>query len=108
MSLPYKIAIAGIGGVGGYYGGLLAHTYQGSDEVEVNFIARGSHMQAIKEKGLQLQRDAGNIIAHPHHVTDSPKELGKLDLIIFSCKYYHLKELAPLFADNITEDTILL
>ena len=45
-----KIAIIGTGGVGGYYGGLLAK--QGHD---VTFIARGAHLQAIQEKGLQVK-----------------------------------------------------
>jgi len=45
-----KIAIMGTGGVGGYYGGLLARA--GHD---VTFIARGEHMGAIREKGLELE-----------------------------------------------------
>ena len=36
-----KIGILGLGGVGGYFGGLLAKTYFKSDEVEIIFIARG-------------------------------------------------------------------
>jgi 2-dehydropantoate 2-reductase len=41
-----KIAIMGAGGVGGYYGGLLAHSGQ-----DVTFIARGPHLEAIRKKG---------------------------------------------------------
>ena len=40
-----KIAIMGAGGVGGYYGGLLAQTGQ-----EVIFIARGAHLQALRKR----------------------------------------------------------
>lgn len=39
-----KIAIMGSGGVGGYYGGLLAR--QGHD---VTFIARGPHLKATRK-----------------------------------------------------------
>ena len=42
-----KILIMGTGGVGGYYGGLLAE--QGND---VTFIARGAHLDAIRREGL--------------------------------------------------------
>jgi len=46
-----KIAIMGTGGVGGYYGGLLAQTGKA-----VTFIVRrkpdGTHLAAIREKGL--------------------------------------------------------
>lgn len=36
-----KIIIAGIGGVGGYFGGLLAKHFYGKENVEINFFARG-------------------------------------------------------------------
>jgi 2-dehydropantoate 2-reductase len=108
MSRPYKIAIAGIGGIGGYYGGLLADANNASSDIHINFVARGNHMLAIKQKGLQLNRNAGNIIAHPHYITDNPAELGKLDLIIFCCKAYDLQNLAASFSGSITEDTLIL
>lgn len=108
MNQPYHIAIAGIGGVGGYYGALLAHTYQSHPALRISFIARGQHMQAIKDNGLLLEREAGNITARPHHITDNPEELGPLDLIIFCCKGYDLPTLAASFASNITANTVLL
>ena len=40
-----KIAIMGAGGIGGYYGGLLA--LHGHD---VTFVAREAHLKAIQEK----------------------------------------------------------
>ena len=36
-----KIAIAGIGGIGGYIGGKLAKYYSSIENVEIIFIARG-------------------------------------------------------------------
>jgi len=44
-----KIVILGSGGVGGYFGGLLARSGQ-----EVTFVARGDHLIAIKERGLAV------------------------------------------------------
>jgi 2-dehydropantoate 2-reductase len=38
-----KIAIVGIGGVGGYYGCKLALRYASSDDHEIIFVARGEH-----------------------------------------------------------------
>jgi len=49
-----KIALSGIGAVGGYYGGMLARHYQNSKEVEIYFISRGENGQAIKEKGIEI------------------------------------------------------
>jgi ketopantoate reductase len=42
-----KITIVGIGGVGGYYGGLLAKRYFDDEDVEIIFIARGDHLEQI-------------------------------------------------------------
>jgi 2-dehydropantoate 2-reductase len=36
-----KTRILGLGGVGGYFGGLLAKAYFESDAIEIVFIARG-------------------------------------------------------------------
>ena len=44
-----KIIIAGIGGVGGYYGGLLARKYFNHDSIEINFIARDKNLKQIQE-----------------------------------------------------------
>ena len=45
-----KIAIMGTGGVGGYFGGLLARAGN-----NVTFVARGRHLQAIRERGLRVE-----------------------------------------------------
>ncbi len=108
MRQKYKIAIAGIGGVGGFYGSALATAYEHSPEIEISFVARGAHMLAIKEKGLQLEKDQGTITAHPCNITDRPEELGPLNLIVFCCKAYSLESLALSFSDNITDETVLL
>jgi 2-dehydropantoate 2-reductase len=42
-----KVAVMGSGGVGGYFGGLLAR--KGHD---VTFVARGAHLEAIRENGF--------------------------------------------------------
>src|ERR1041384_1446569 len=100
MSKQYRIAIAGIGGVGGFYGGLPAKTYENSQDVSISFVARGNHMQAIRQSGLKLERNTGTIIGYPQHITDNPGDLGELDLILFCCKAYDLEQLALSFADT--------
>ncbi|HIA17618.1 MAG TPA: 2-dehydropantoate 2-reductase, partial [Dehalococcoidia bacterium] len=45
-----KIAIMGAGGVGGYFGGLIARA-----GMDVMFIARGPHMEAINRDGLTVE-----------------------------------------------------
>lgn len=40
-----KILIAGTGGVGGYFGGLLAKEYRENDDIEIYFLSRGENQQ---------------------------------------------------------------
>src|SRR6266853_2096007 len=44
-----RIAILGAGGVGGYYGGLLARAGH-----PVAMLARGSHLEALRERGIEV------------------------------------------------------
>ncbi|HEY3310301.1 MAG TPA: 2-dehydropantoate 2-reductase [Anaerolineales bacterium] len=78
-----KIAILGSGGVGGYYGGLLA--MQGH---EVVFVARGAHYQALRQNGLQVRSIHGDFSVVPVKVTDDPAGIGENDLILFCVKSY--------------------
>src|SRR6266511_1809149 len=82
-----KILVMGTGGIGGYYGGLLAN--QGND---VTFIARGAHLEAIRANGLQVKSIHGDFNVSPAQVTDDPAEVGPVDLILFCVKTYHTDE----------------
>ena len=53
-----KIAISGIGAVGGYYGGLLAAYYQNSENVDIFFISRGENLQVIRKDGLEIKKSS--------------------------------------------------
>lgn len=104
-----KIAIMGIGGVGGYYGGLLAKCYAGDKNVEVVFIARGPHLEAIKADGLQvMSAAAGDFTARPDLATDDPSDCGIFDIILLCVKGYDLAESARLLAPNTGENTVVI
>ena len=60
-----KFVVFGTGGVGGYFGGKLAQAGQ-----DVTFIARGEHLQAIRQKGLLVDSVSGDFLIHPAKVTD--------------------------------------
>ena len=98
-----KIAIMGTGGVGGYYGGLLAK--QGHD---VTFIARGAHLQAIQEKGLQVKSIHGDFHVSPAHATDDPATIGPVDFVLFCTKAYALDEAAQQARPLVGSDTTVL
>ncbi|MBW2557936.1 MAG: 2-dehydropantoate 2-reductase [Deltaproteobacteria bacterium] len=104
-----KIAIMGIGGVGGYYGGMLAKGYAGDENVEVVFIARGPHLEAIKADGLRVMSAAtGDFTARPDLATDDPTDCGIFDIILLCVKGYDLIESARLLAPNTDKNTVII
>ncbi len=97
-----RIAIMGAGGIGGCYGGLLARS--GND---VTVIARGAHLAAIREKGLQLvQPDADFTVDVA--ATGDPSEVGPVDLVIFSVKGHQNPEAVPLIKPLVGDGTTVL
>jgi 2-dehydropantoate 2-reductase len=60
-----RIAVVGTGGIGGPYGASLAAA--GAD---VTFVARGAHLAAIRENGLRVEGDRGEIHIRPAQPTD--------------------------------------
>ena len=98
-----KITIMGTGGVGGYYGGLLAQ--KGHD---VTFIARGAHLQAIQKNGLQVKSIFGDFTISPAKATDDPVQAGPVDLVLFCPKTYDTEEAARKIKPVIGQGTSVL
>ena len=89
-----KIAIMGIGGVGGYYGGLLARRYAGDKETEIIFIARGEHLKAIQANGLRVQSATHeDFTIRPTLATHDPSRHGTFDIVLLCVKGYSLSEM---------------
>ncbi len=103
-----RIAIVGIGGVGGYFGGKLAREYENSTEHEVIYIARGEHLSAIKKNGLQLFTKEGDYIARPSLATDNPAKSDIFDIVFFCVKSYNLENTALAIKDNINKNTVVI
>ena len=77
-----KIAIMGSGGVGGFYGGRLAHA--GCD---VHFVARGAHLAAMRAHGLTIEnKEQGDIHVTKISATDDPASIGTADVVIIAVK----------------------
>ena len=98
-----KIAIMGTGGVGGYYGGLLAQ--HGHD---VTFIARGAHLQAIQVNGLQVKSIHGDFHVNPAQATDDTTQVGPVDLVVFCTKTYATEEAAHQTKPLVASDTTVM
>ena len=100
-----KTAIVGIGGVGGYFGGLLAKQYADDKDVEIVFVARGKHLEHIKKNGLKLITEKETMIVRPDLATDDPSVCGVFDCVIFCVKAYDLENSAERLSPSIGENT---
>ena len=98
-----KIAILGSGAVGGYYGGRLA--LAGHD---VTFIARGAHLAAIRERGLEVKSAAlGDFVARARAEEDTSK-VGPVDLVLYAVKTYDNPMALPLLTPMLGASTVVL
>ncbi|MFT4607257.1 MAG: 2-dehydropantoate 2-reductase [Gammaproteobacteria bacterium] len=98
-----RIAIFGSGGVGGYFGGRLAQA--GND---VTFIARGEHLAAIRQNGLRVNSIVGDFVLDKVQATDSPKTVGKVDIVICAVKAWQVTAAAKSMKPMIGHDTLVI
>lgn len=102
----FKIAVVGVGGVGGFVGGKLAACFEDSDEIEVVLAARGTNENAIRENGLKLITTRGEQIVRPKLAQQA--EIGEPDLILLCTKEYDLEETVLSLKESIGERTAIL
>jgi 2-dehydropantoate 2-reductase len=74
----------------------------------VTFIARGAHLQAIREKGLQVKSVHGDFTVSPAKATDSPSEVGPVDIILFSTKTYQTDEASQSIKPMVGMNTVVV
>lgn len=98
-----KIAVVGAGGVGGYFGGLLALA-----DNDVHLLARGQHLQAIKDHGLQIETQSKQILKPQVTATDSAEAIGSADLVIVAVKGWQLEEAIPSIKLLCHANTVIL
>ena len=95
-----KIAFMGAGGVGGLIGARLAQA--GCD---VSFVARGAHLKAMRENGLKLESQVGEVHLRDVRVTDDPARIGPVDLVIFAVKLWDTEAAARAMAPLLGPET---
>jgi 2-dehydropantoate 2-reductase len=81
-----------MGGVGGYFGGLLAKAYEGSEKSWNYFIARADTKKYGKKR-LLIINDANEVKVYPKLVSNDPDVIGKLDFIMCYQDLWYWREL---------------
>lgn len=98
-----RITIIGAGGVGGYFGGRLLEG--GSD---VGFLARGSHLAALRKDGLVVESNLGNIRVPRIRVSDDPAELGVPDYVMVCVKLWDTATILEAIQSVVGPETTVL
>lgn len=99
-----KILVMGSGGVGGFYGGRLAHA-----GFDVTFVARGAHLEAMRERGLVIENEVQGDIRLPRvKVTDDPATVGPVDVVLIAVKLWDTETAARAVKANVGPNTAVL
>lgn len=98
-----RIAAMAAGAVGGYFGARMAAA--GHD---VSFIARGAHLEAIRANGLTIESTLGNLHLKEPKVTDDPREVGPVDVVLFAVKLWDTESAAELAKPLMGPETRLI
>jgi 2-dehydropantoate 2-reductase len=97
-----KIGVIGVGGVGGYFGGLLART-----GLDIHFQARGKHLRALQEEGLQVLSSEGGFHVRIH-ATAEAHEIGPVDLVLFCVKSFDTADAVRQMESLVDDSTVIL
>jgi len=98
-----RIVVMGSGALGGYIGGRLVQAGR-----DVTLIARGQHLGAMQQKGLQVQSPDGDFVIKPVKATDDPAEVGPVDLILFCVKSYDVLNAAEMLRPMMAPGTVII
>jgi 2-dehydropantoate 2-reductase len=101
-----RVLVMGAGGVGGFYGGILA--LSGHD---VTFVARGAHLAAMRERGLEIRTGGQTKRLRPVSLAESPGEAARrqpFDLVLFTVKTYDTEAAARAVQGILAPDTAVL
>jgi len=97
-----RFLIAGAGAIGGYLGARMAHA-----GFDVTLFARGPHLRAMQERGVQVKSSEGDFVARPK-MAASLEEAGPVDVVFLGVKAHALPQLAPQLKAVLGPDTTVV
>jgi 2-dehydropantoate 2-reductase len=97
-----KFLIAGAGAIGAYIGARMAQA-----GFDVTLFARGPHLGAMQERGVQVKSVAGDFEARPK-IAGTLEEVGPVDVVFLAVKAHSLPQLAPQLYPVLGPDTVVV
>jgi 2-dehydropantoate 2-reductase len=98
-----RITIVGAGGVGGYFGAKLAKS-----GCEVGFVARGAHLAAMRQNGLCVESQLGNLCIPEVRASDDPAAFGAPDYVLLCVKLWDTEPAVRALAKVVGPQTAVL
>jgi 2-dehydropantoate 2-reductase len=98
-----RITVIGTGGIGGPYGAALANA--GADVI---FVARGTHLAAIRKNGLRIEGDRGETQVRPAQATDDIASIGPVDYALFCVKLWDVEAVGEKLRSLIGPQTAVI
>ena len=98
----YRIAVVGVGAIGGYYGAKLA--YRGRD---VHFLMRGD-LRQVRRSGIRIRGRTENVHLPKVNAYAYSEEIGPCDLVLVAVKATSNADLLSLVPPLLHERTMLL
>ena len=100
--IDVKVTVVGAGGVGGYFGGRLLQA-----GVDVTFVARGAHLEALNANGLHVRSVRGDFTV-PVRATEDPGSSRAADYVLVTVKSYDTDRVASMLGPLVGEDTAVV
>jgi 2-dehydropantoate 2-reductase len=97
-----RFLIAGAGAIGAYIGARMAQA-----GFEVTLFARGPHLRAMQEHGVQVNSIDGDFVARPT-IASSLEEVGPVDVVFLGVKAHGLPQLASQLRPVLGPDTTVV
>ena len=97
-----KFLIAGAGAIGAYIGARMSQA-----GYDVTLFARGPHLRAMQERGVEVRSAEGEFVARPT-IAASLEEVGPVDVVFLGVKAHGLTQLAPQLAPVLGPQTTVV
>ena len=97
-----KFLIVGAGAIGAYIGARMARA-----GFDVTLFARGPHLRAMQQNGVQVRSAGGDFQARPR-IVGSLEEAGPVDVVFLGVKAHSLPQLAPQLTPVLGPDTTVV
>lgn len=103
MGAHMHIVVMGAGAVGCYFGAFLQRA-----GYRVSFVGRGDHISAMRERGLVLTGQRGDIVLDQVAATGDPRDVDPADIVLLAVKLYDAEAAAQAIGPLLKPDGICI